>query len=1118
MISEYLNEIKKKLSGVESLDNRRNALSGFSILLIFLSAGFIFASILESLFGFNSFIRTIIFYALLLSTAVLLIYFVLIPYTKSFFLFSNPDFHSASKKVGDAFSEIKDELLNSIELLSGNYSGYSTELVNEAFKQVYKKTESVDFKKSIDFSVTKRNIRIGLASAIASVILIILVPGFSASALRIINYSRDFTPPQKFYFNVIPGNKEITKGESIKITITANGESPSKISLLTKSEEQTEFDEVALTPDSSGKFIYSAADVKTSFVYYASSEGIESNQYKISVISRPVITQLDVTIIPPAYSNLPNIVQRDNGNVSALPGSKVRISVLSSRELSHAAINFSDSTKFNLAINHKSAGYELSVKNSLNYFINITDIQGISSINPVTYTIQKLDDRYPSIEMINPKDNVKLGTDGRIAVVAKISDDYGFTSFILNYRLTSSKYRPATQEFSQILIPIRKESVEDEIYYVWDLTPLFLAEGESLTFYLEVFDNDIVSGPKSTKSQSISVFVPSLDELYKLADNQQQETADELKETLKEAEKLSAELKKISNDLKQNSKEINWQEKERIEQATKKFSELLQKTEDATKKLDEMRKDLVKNNLLSEETLQKYNELQNLLEQLNSEELMNAFKRMQEAMQNMLRDNVQMSLEDFKANEEYFRKSLERTLNLLKRIQVEMKIDELIKRVEDISDKVEDLSNKTEQTNLSDKNKRDEITKRQDDLSNDISNIKEEMENLEQKMSELTDMPLDEMKKLLDEFDKQNNEALSDEIVNDLKQQQKMEALKSQAQLSQNMQQTKSSMQNLQSTLQQISQMKTFYDMMKILDDLLTLSRMQENLKNNTGNLSPQSSELNKNSREQNELQNNLGKILQKMSALSQKTFAITPEMGKTLGKAYSEMQQSITWMQNGNPAYSSQRQTEAMRNLNEAASLIKGGMDQMMSGGQGGGMMGMMQQLQQLSQQQMDLNRLTQMLNQGRMTQEMMGQIERIAQQQEVIRKSLEQLNRESQETGQSKRLASNLEKILQEMKEVVSNLQSQNLNDDLVKQQERILSKLLDAQRSINEKDFEKERRSNTGRDFARTSPPDLILSTDEGKNKIRDELLKAIREGYKKDYEDLIRNYFDSLGKEK
>jgi hypothetical protein len=59
------------------------------------------------------------------------------------------------------------------------------------------------------------------------------------------------------------------------------------------------------------------------------------------------------------------------------------------------------------------------------------------------------------------------------------------------------------------------------------------------------------------------------------------------------------------------------------------------------------------------------------------------------------------------------------------------------------------------------------------------------------------------------------------------------------------------------------------------------------------------------------------------------------------------------------------------------------------------------------------------------------------------------------------------------------------------------------------MNERDYEKDRKSNTGQNTARTSPPDLILSTDEGKKRLKDELIKAIREGYKKDYEDLIKN---------
>ncbi len=75
-----------------------------------------------------------------------------------------------------------------------------------------------------------------------------------------------------------------------------------------------------------------------------------------------------------------------------------------------------------------------------------------------------------------------------------------------------------------------------------------------------------------------------------------------------------------------------------------------------------------------------------------------------------------------------------------------------------------------------------------------------------------------------------------------------------------------------------------------------------------------------------------------------------------------------------------------------------------------------------------------------------------------------------------------------------------------------------MLDAQRSLNERDFEKNRKSDTGQNVTRTSPPDLILSTEEGKNKLKAELLKAINEGYKKDYEDLIRKYFEALENEK
>ena len=91
-------------------------------------------------------------------------------------------------------------------------------------------------------------------------------------------------------------------------------------------------------------------------------------------------------------------------------------------------------------------------------------------------------------------------------------------------------------------------------------------------------------------------------------------------------------------------------------------------------------------------------------------------------------------------------------------------------------------------------------------------------------------------------------------------------------------------------------------------------------------------------------------------------------------------------------------------------------------------------------------------------------------------------------------------------------------NVNPETIKKQDRILSRLLDASRSTRERDYEKRRRSETGKNLQKASPTDIDLTTQEGKNRLREEMLK-IREGkYSKDYEELIRKYFDELEKEK
>jgi hypothetical protein len=107
-------------------------------------------------------------------------------------------------------------------------------------------------------------------------------------------------------------------------------------------------------------------------------------------------------------------------------------------------------------------------------------------------------------------------------------------------------------------------------------------------------------------------------------------------------------------------------------------------------------------------------------------------------------------------------------------------------------------------------------------------------------------------------------------------------------------------------------------------------------------------------------------------------------------------------------------------------------------------------------------------------------------------------------------------LDKIAEEMKEVVNNLEQNNVNPETIRKQERILSRLLDASKSMREKDYEKKRKAQTGTEIARRGPGELDPSALEGKNKLLEDLLKSLEHGYSKDYQELIRKYFDELQK--
>lgn len=1083
-----------------------------SILLFFL------LSLFELLGNFSSSVRTGIFFVFIISFIGLLSLYVLIPLLRLLKLIGKRDYNKTAKKVGSHFPELTDDLVNAMQLTASvdSVAIYSPSLINGAFKTVYEKTKPISFNSIINFFILKKQLYFLFLIIIVSFLFVFLLPGFSSASSRLIHFNSEFIPPARFQIEVIPGDAEITKGESVELIVKVIGGNPEKVFLKLKSDDETSYNDKLLELDSISVYRYIKTNIRTSFSYYISADEVDSEIFRIAVVDRPIIKTISFKIIPPLYSGLPSFEQNENGNVVGLPGTRINLSLTSTKDLSSARLEFSDTSQIILKVLGKRASGSFTIKKESSYTIIIEDEIGNTNLLPINYTIKTLLDAHPEIDVLNPNKDINLGNDNRVALGLKIRDDYGFSKLILNYRLSSSQYEAPQSEYSKIEIPINKTQKENDVNYIWNLSQLSPAVNDVFLYYLEVFDNDVISGPKSARTSLFNIRVPSLDEILTKADNVQNEAADELSKTLKEAEDLKKNLEKIDKELKQDKRELSWDEKEKLEEALDKFEELSNRADQIKENLQKMQQELQKNNLLSQETLEKYMELQELMSEITSDEMKKAMEQLRQMLDQMNRKSAQDALENFKMDEEKFKKSIERTLNLLKRLQAEQKLDELMKRTEQISEEQKEISEETKNSDMSDKKNSEKLSKKQDEITKKMEQLSDKSEDLSEKMDDIQDAPSEEMKKLIEELKKQMNEKLSEQASESMKQNKKQNAQQNQQKLSENMQQMMDMLKQMKDQMMMQNQMKVFTDMMRILDNLLELSKQQEELKKTSERIDPKSSQFNQNTQKQNDLKKNLNRLLEQLSELSQKTFAISPEMGKAMGEANQKMEMSLQAMQNRNGGFAAMNQGEAMKHLNEAASMIKSSMESMMQGGGSGGMMSLMQQLQKMSGQQMDLNNLTQQLQQmmqGNLNPQQQGEMQRLAQQQEMIRKSLDELNREAKTSGESKKIPADLENVVRQMQEVIADMKTERLNDDLIQKQERILSKLLDAQKSINERDFEKERKSESGNNLVRQSPTEFSRRESQ-LNKIRDELNRAVNEGYRKDYEELIRKYFEAL----
>ena len=1096
-------------------------LMGVVLLSLVLGSLWLILAALEAALWLPTGLRTALF-VLFLGTALGgLLYWIARPF------WQRPTVEEGAKRIGERFPEVSDRLLNLLHLSEGRHSEAPNPLLEAAVQRLGTEVAPVPFERVEDFHEPKRLSKwLAIPAAVLALFLALSPQSFLEASHRLWSPGVFFERPARFHFTIRPGNTKVVKGASLPISAKTYGSiMPVKATLEMGLVDEDHTEHIPLSADADGRFQHMMANIRQTTRYRFVSDEVQSPWFTIEVMDRPAVRQLNVHLNPPGYSGLQAQTLEGNvGDVVGLPGTSVSLNVQLSRpDVTEANLLFQDGSTVPLSVDGDRASGGFTIRKDGSYQILLRTRDQITNDNPISYAISTLRDEQPTVSIVTPSPDEQLTESMRVRVLARTTDDYGFSKAALCWRLAQRQEGAPMAQSKCIGLGIQNRVLDQELQYEWLLpesTGIEFREGDVIEYFVQVWDNNSVAGYQTARSSIQTLRLPSLTQQYK----QLEEQSDRIENQIQDMQNGSSDMRDMFNQLQEQLRQKQapeWDDQRNLQRMMEERREMDQQVQDLKEAFQELNQQMQEQNLVDDKTLEMFREMERIAQELNTPEMLEALRRLQEAMRQMNPQMMEQAMQQFQMNERSFQQRLERMKELFKQLKVQQKMDELQNRAEEMADKQDRLADQIEEMqkdgklDTQEQQRMNELAEEQARNRDVMRQMEQEMNELNEQMEELKNAPKEEMKELNKDMQREKMSQKMEQNKQDMQNGKAQQAKQNQRNMSQKLRSMAQQMQQMQEQNQQEQVQMNIEALRRALDDVLTLSREQENLRNSTQNLQSDNPRVRRIAQQQSELGDGLRILGDSLLTLSKRVPKMNKKIQEEATHAQGEMAQTISMLTERQVAIATGNQKAAMTHLNELALLLSELLSQMQAQAGPGSMsmQQMMDMMQQMSQQQQRINQqIQQMLNQmmgNRMSQSQQERLNQLSAQQEAIRRQLDQLMNNPEFRS---KVLGDMKKVSEDMQQTVQDMRRNNVTRETVLRQNQILSRLLEATRSLNTRGREEKRQSERAKEQNQQTPNQL--RPQDRATQIRRDLIRAIETGYAPDYERLIRKYFERL----
>ena len=1045
-----------------------NQLIRGSLYTVALLAGlFLVFSIAEYNLFLSTTTRQVLFYSFIGTAIASSAFWVFTPLLHYFNLGTVISHEKAAGIIGDHFYDVKDKLLNILQLRKSADGNTSHELIMASIDQKSEEIKVVPFPTAINLSLNRRYLKYALPPLLIIGGILLTAPTvITDSTKRIIRNTEEFAPDAPFAFTIQNPELAVKQYEDFTLSVKTEGS-------LTPEEAFISIDgsQYRLSKNRDQSFSYTFNTVQKDLTFQLISGPVTSESLNLKVLVRPQIAMFDTELDYPAYTGYKDETIKNRGDLLIPEGTKVSWGF---QTLHADSLHFKLGNETSLITRRgennfihsqritRSSSYKVFLSNADNHFDD-----------SVSYNINVIPDQYPTISLEAFEDSI----DQRfIYFMGDITDDYGLKNLTFNYSIQKHK----ADKSSVVSLPVDFDRGSASTYdYQWDLLPLALAPGDELQYYFEVFDNDGVNGSKSSRSAMLSYKLATEEELEEKTEKNSREIKDKLESTIDRSKEIQKELEKLREKLLE-TQEPKWEDRKKLEDLMKQQQQLKKEFEKAKQQFQENMKNQSKMSQQEEEILQKQEKLQEMFEEVVNEEMEKLMEEIQKLMEELEKDTAIEKMKDMKMSQEEMEKEMDRLLELYKQLEMEKAIEDLAKDLEKLAEKQEELSEKTEKN----EGDQEELKKEQEDINKEFDKLEEKAEELEKKNKELEkpkdlDNPEEKMEDIQKDLDQSQEQ---------LDQQQNSKASKSQKSAAEKMKQMAAGMQQQQQQQQQEQQEEDLKAIRQLLENLVTLSFDQEDLVTYVGRTNPATPTYVGYVQDQYKLKDDFRLIQDSLEAIARRNFQLETFIMDKVVEISGYFESTLTDLEERAKGKAGEGQRRIMKNVNDLSLMLAESMQKMqqqmankMPGNQmcnkpgGSGKSGSVP-MDKITEGQKsmgdELKKLKDGLKQGK-GGSMSKEFAKAAARQAAMRKALQELQQQKQEEGKG---SQGLQDIIDQMDKMEIDLVNKRLDNEALMRQNDIVTRLLEAEKAERKREEDEKRQSTTAQEMERKLPPSL------------------------------------------